>query len=68
MLPCHSCFIYGTWRSKGRGFKLIIWGEAKGGNPQSQRVGASFMEDLTPHLLYQNYLPISASFDLNRVL
>ena len=40
----------------------------KGGKPQSQREGASFMEDLTPHLLYQNYLPISASFDLNRVL
>ena len=29
--PCHSCSIYGTWRSKEieGGFKIIIWGEVK---------------------------------------
>ena len=28
MVPCRSCNIYGTWRSKeGKGgFKVIIWG------------------------------------------
>ena len=27
MIPCHSCHIYGIWRSKGIGrrFKVIIW-------------------------------------------
>ena len=32
MLPCHSCYIYGTWRSKEVGakvFKVIVWREAE---------------------------------------
>ena len=37
MVSCHSCYIYGTWRSKEVGdkgcFKVIIWERAsyKGG-------------------------------------
>ena len=31
MVPRYSCYIYGTWKEqsgwKGRGFKVIIWGE-----------------------------------------
>ena len=29
MVPCQSCYIYGTWRGKEvgeGGFKVIIWG------------------------------------------
>ena len=38
MLPCHSCYIYGTWRNNELGgFKIILWRETEGGKPQSQR-------------------------------
>ena len=38
MLPCHSYYIYGTWRSKDiGGFKVIVWREAvKGGATKSK--------------------------------
>ena len=55
-------------------FKLIVWRETKGGKPQSQRKGAGghggdlFMGELTFQIFYQNYVPISDSFDLKRVL
>ena len=73
MLPCHSCYIYRTWRIKEvRGFKVILWREAEWGKPQSQSKdkdgGVPFKEELTPQVFYQNCLPISASFDLKRVL
>ena len=43
-------------------FKVIIWREAEGGG------GKFFMGELTPHVFYQNYLPISVSFSIKRVL
>ena len=67
MLPCHSCYIYGTWRSKEVGakvFKVIVWRDKS----PSQRGAAIFMGELTPYLFYQNYLPILASFGVKRVL
>ena len=30
--------------------------------------GKFFMGELTPHVFYQNYLPISVSFSIKRVL
>ena len=41
MLPCHSCYIYGTWKSKEEErLKVIIWREAEGGvEPQTQSWG-----------------------------
>ena len=40
MLPCHSCYIYGTWRSKAVGScKVIVWRKAEGGKSQSQMRG-----------------------------
>ena len=62
MLPFHSCYIYGTWRSnKVGGFKVIVWRKTEGGKPQSQR--GAFLWGI-----FQNYLPISASFGLKRIL
>ena len=58
MLPCHSLYIYGTWRSKeeGGGLKVLIWREAKGGRYKVKRgfLGGA----MTPQLFYQNYLHI----------
>ena len=69
MLSCHSCYTYGTWRSREVGrFKLIVWREAKGRMPQSKGRGPLFAVELTPQVFYQNYQLISASFDLKRVL
>ena len=53
MLPCHSRYIDGTWRSKeeGRGFK--VWGEP---HTKSKRE----VQFLLP-IYCQNYLPISAA-------
>ena len=45
MVPCHSCHIYGTWRSKevGGGFAVIIWDGA------SHKAGDHFLwEELNP--------------------
>ena len=52
----------------GRGFKLIVWREAKGGNHKIKGRGALFIGELIPQVFYQNYLSISASFDLKIVL
>ena len=46
MVPCHSCYIYGTWREQrggeGGGFKVIIWGT------RPQRGDQFYGGDLTP--------------------
>ena len=64
MLSCHSCYICGAWRSRGKGFKVIIWREREkpkrglftGGHKKLR-------QELTPRLVYLNYLPLnSASF------
>ena len=69
MLPFHSCYIYGTWRSKELGgFKVTIWREAEGWKPQNQKWEAPFMEESTTQVFYLNYFPISAFFNLKRVL
>ena len=68
MLPCHSCYIYGTGRSKEVGqINLIVWRKLKGGSYKVKE-GTLFMEELIPQVFYQNELPISASFNLKRVL
>ena len=61
MLPCHSCYIYGTWRSKAVGScKVIVWRKAEGGKSQSQMRGvgggggALFMGQFILQLFYQN--------------
>ena len=68
MLPCHSCYIYGTRRSKELGGLNSLYSGKLKGEPQSQRKGGSFIGELTPQVFYQNYIPILASFDLKRVL
>ena len=68
MLPCHSYYSYGTWKNKKLGgIKFIVWREAEG---VSHKVKGEhfFMEELTPQIFYQNYLPVSALFGLNRVI
>ena len=70
MLPCHSCYIYGTWRSKEVGsLKSSYGGKLKGGSKHKVKRGrAFFMGVLTPQVFYQNYLPILDSFVFKRVL
>ena len=80
MLPCHSCYIYKTYRIKEvGGLKSAYQGKLKGGKGKARwrRSGggvawgwgwAFYMGELTPQVFYQNYLPISVSFDLKRVL
>ena len=50
------------------GFKVILWREAEGWGEHRVKGGGGFMGELTPQLFYQNYLPISASFGVKRVL
>ena len=52
MLPCHSCYNYGTWKRKEEErLKVIIWRKAEGGaEPQTQSWGgggAVFLVNLT---------------------
>ena len=42
--------------------------DAIGGSHKVKGRGTHFMGQLTTQVFYQNYLPISASFDLKRVL
>ena len=56
---CHSCYIYGTWRSKEVGeFQVIVWKKAEGKGTKLNR-GTTFMGKLTPYgevdPFYQNY-------------
>ena len=68
MVPCHSCYIYGTWRVKEvGGLNSSYGGKLNGGSYKVKGSGALFMGELTPQVFYQNYLPISTSFDLKRV-
>ena len=48
MLPCHSCYIYGTWRSKEVGLQNLKEGPTKS-------KGGIFMWELPHQLFYQNY-------------
>ena len=72
MLPCHGYYIYGTWRRKEvRGLKLWYGGKLKGEKSQRAEQGAIFMGDwgnLTPQLVYLNYLPISVFLGVKRDL
>ena len=59
MLPSHNCYIYGTWRSKEvGGLNSSYGGKLKEGSHKVKRRG------LPTYL----YLPISASFDLKKIL
>ena len=59
MFPYHSCYICGTWRSRGRGFSHHPEGTEKvtkkgrGGGEHKNYPG-----ELSPQLVYLNYLPI----------
>ena len=72
MLPCHGYYIYGTWsRKEVRGLKLWYGGKLKGEKSQKAGQGAIFMGDwgnLTPQLVYLNYLPISVFLGVIRDL
>ena len=72
MLSCHSCYIYGTWRSKDvEMFKITLWREAEVGKLQKvegRQEGTFYGIVDSPGFLSENYLPISASFGLKRVL
>ena len=51
MLPCHGCYIYGTWTSKEVvGVTVIVW--ADGGRleqrPESQRKRGNFYGGVDP--------------------
>ena len=49
MLPCHSCYIYGTWRSKEvGGLNSSYGGKLKGEATKSKGRGALFIGELTP--------------------
>ena len=57
MLPCHSCYIYGTWWSKEVVcFKVIMWMEEaqavanQGDNVTHKKLSV----ELTPELVYLN--------------
>ena len=69
MLPCISCYVYGTWRSKEvGGLNSSYEGRLKWGSHKVEGRVFLFMGELTPQVFYQKYLPISAFFDLKRVL
>ena len=49
MLPCHSCYIYGSWGSQEvEEFKVIVWREAEEGQPQSQEMWENFHGGVDP--------------------
>ena len=63
MLPCHSCYIYGTWRTNNiEGLKLSYGRKGKKSQRGSIFVGPishkKLPGELTPQLVYLNYLPI----------
>ena len=51
-----------------REFNVIVQSEAEENHIESQKAGAIFMVEQTSQLFYQNYLPISVSFDVKSVL
>ena len=67
MLPCHSCYIYGTWRSEEVGeFKVIAY--TYGGKLKGATKSKFFIGELIPQLFYQNFLPISAYFGVKKMI
>ena len=67
MWPFHTCYIYGTWRSKTVGGLKSLYREKRDkphkggifmGSPSHKKIPG----ELTPLLVYLNYLPISVSF------
>ena len=64
MLPCHSCYICETWRSKEeKGLKSSYGGKKKSRKKGKLDGGTKEIPmKLNPRLVYLNYLPISASF------
>ena len=59
----------GVRSKKAGGLKSSYGGELKGGSHKVKWWRwALFQGELAPQVFYQNYLPISASFDLKRVL
>ena len=72
MLSCHSCYIYGIWMSKDvEMFKITVWRKAEVGKLQKvecRQEGTFYGIVDSPGFLSENYLPLSASFGLKRVL
>ena len=57
MQPCHSCYSYGTWRSKELGgIKVIVKKEAEGVSHKVR--GSTFYGGVDPQVFYQNALRI----------
>ena len=55
----------GGW---GGGIKVIVWREDERVSQKVKGELALFMGELTTQVFFQNYLPISASFGLKRVI
>ena len=71
MLPCHSCFICGTWRSKEvGGLKLSYGGKGKSHKQEELLWGAikKLPKELTTELLYLELPTISASCGVKRYM
>ena len=48
MLPCHSYYVYGTWRNKEvGGLNSLYGGKLKGGSHKVKGRGPRFMGELT---------------------
>ena len=63
MLLCHSCYIYGTWKSKdGGGLKSSYRGKLEGKGNHEVKGGGHVLLEVDLSAIYQNYLPISVSF------
>ena len=45
-------YLWDLQGQRGRGFKVIVWREAKGGKSQNQREGDTFYGELTPQVFY----------------
>ena len=73
MLPCHSCYIYGTWKNRNvEGLK-----SSYGGKNCKPHRGSIFMGahpiikipgKFSSQLVHLNYLPISVSFGVKIIM
>ena len=74
MPPYHSCYIFGTWRSKeggggwGGGGKVIVWKENGRVKPQSQRWRNIFYGAVDPSSILSELLTYFSFFYLKIVL
>ena len=71
MLLCHNCYIYKIWRRKSVG---VLSHQGRGARHKEGVFSwrpLSYQKlpgELIPQLVYLNYLPILASFDVKRIM